>query len=523
MINPQEWLRTRKNLLDQVKSQVQLRLGPLSPPLQRYAKNLESDFKGAWRPSSVGEIDRALQRARIVMSGDFHAYSQSQRAHYRLLRDHVGDRPVVLALECLAPKHEGPCFDFLTGVISEAEFLALVNWERDWGFPFEGYRPLFELAKDRGFQVYGIGRSGRDSLSRRDTSSADCIVKLARQNPKALIFGVIGEWHLAEPHLPRRLRLKFKAPGEVLVFHQDAEQLYFKLALKNKENTVEILKAPRDRYCLMVSPPWMKWQSYLMYLEHAYDRDLQEDLSIDYSDHVASLIEVLAKDLGIAVAKSQVQVYSPNAKTSLVRQRLNLSRKQERALLYHLESDQSFFLPVKNWLYLSRPTINHASALAGQFVHAHLCKRQRPLWDMPGDFLPLIWIEATGFFFSKWINPKRKAETLESIRMQLAAKHPRERGRKALLLALDHRLSEVLWVRTGRMRSSRFVVRDTSAYLEAARMVGGMLGERLFQKVRSRTISLPKLMSYLKVNVDGPGFAKFYWKLVREIDHDQSI
>ncbi len=523
MINPQEWLRTRKNLLEQVKSQVQLRLGPLSPPLRRYAKNLDIDFKGKWQPGTAADLDRALHKARIAMSGDFHAYAQSQRAHFRLLRDHVGARPVVLALECLAPKHEAACADFLRGEISEAEFLTAVDWEGDWGFPWEGYRPLFELARDRGFEVRGIGRSGRATLSKRDAETAGRLLKLAALNPQALIFGVIGEWHLAEAHLPRRLRAKFKTAGEVLVFHQDVERLYFKLAQKNKESSIEILKAPRDRYCLMVSPPWMKWQSYLMYLEHAYDRDLQEDLSIDYSDHVASLIELLEKDLRVSLPKAHVQVYSPNSKTSLSRLRLSLSRKQEKALLYHLENGQSFFLPLRSWLYLSRPTINHASALAGQFVHAQLCKRQRPLWDMPGDFLPLVWVEAAGFFFSKWINPKRKAETLESIRLQLAAKHPRDRGRRALLLALDHRLSEVLWVRTGRMRHARFKARETAAYLDAARIIGGMLGERLFQKVRSRTISLPKLMSYLKVSVEGPGFAKFYWKLVGEIDHDQSL
>jgi hypothetical protein len=57
-----------------------------------------------------------------------------------------------------------------------------------------------------------------------------------------------------------------------------------------------------------------------------------------------------------------------------------------------------------------------------------------------------------------------------------------------------------------------------------------MLGERLFQKVRSRTISLTKLMSYLRVNTGGGAsasgkrkqdFAKFYWQVVREIETEE--
>jgi hypothetical protein len=188
-----------------------------------------------------------------------------------------------------------------------------------------------------------------------------------------------------------------------------------------------------------------------------------------------------------------------------------------------LEHGLSFYIPEKEWLYLSRATINHASSLAGQFVHGSLSHRKRTLWNMPNDFLPLIWIEALGFFFSKWINPKRKADTLESIRLQLSARRSMDDGRKALLKALDHRLSEVVWVQTGRLRRPRYSPRDLSAYLEAARIVGSMLGERLFQKVRSRTISFAQLMSYLKVNTEGKDFAEFYWELIREIEHDQAI
>ena len=47
----------------------------------------------------------------------------------------------------------------------------------------------------------------------------------------------------------------------------------------------------------------MKWQSYLMFLEQAYDRDLQEDLAIDYSDHLVSLIELLECDPGLQSRK----------------------------------------------------------------------------------------------------------------------------------------------------------------------------------------------------------------------------
>lgn len=522
MINQQEWLRARKNLLDQVKSQVQVRLGPLTPALRRYAQGLDGEFRGAWRPSSDAQLSVALRRARVVLGADFHAYSQSQRAHVRLLRDQMDERHVILALECLTSDHDEVVRRFLKGQISESRFLEEIDWSKSWGFPWEHYRPLFELAKDRGFEIRGMNPPHTENLRQRDQWMARRILQWRSQNPDALIYVIVGEFHLAQNHLPRLLRSRGLLASELMLLFQDVESLYFKLAKNRREGSVEVLKGASNRFCLMVSPPWMKWQSYLIYLEHAYDRDLQEDPAIDYTDHVTSLIKILENDLKIQIKKSAVQVFCPNSRTPLSRLKASLPKKFSRILLYHLEHDLSFLVPERDWLYLSRATINHASALAGHFVHAQLCRRKRTLWNQPQDFLPLIWTEAIGFFFSKWINPKRKSDTLESIRLQLAARQPSDRGRQALLLALDHRLSEVVWVQTGRTRSSGYKPRDKFAYVEASRIIGTMLGERLFQKVRSGAISLAQLMSYLKFNIDQKEFNDFYWRVVREIDKDQS-
>jgi hypothetical protein len=523
MINQQEWLRTRKNLLDEVKSQVQVRLGPPSAVLRRYAKALDGEFRSPWKTSSEKQLRQAIASSRVVLGADFHAYSQSQRAHVRVLRDQVAGKKVILALECLDQSDERVAQRFLDGKISEAKFLSESQWQKKWGFPWEHYRPLFELARERGFSLRGLNRSRLKGLQERDIWSVRRIQSFLNEDPDGIVYVIIGEWHLADSHLPRRLR---KALGErtgILVLFQDVERLYFQLAKHRRDGQVDVMRSTHDRFCLMVSPPWMKWQSYLMYLEQAYDRDLQEELAIDYSDHVASLIQILETDLKVSTPKSRIQVYCPNSKSSLSRLKISLPKRIVRALVYHLEHDLSFYLPEKDWLYLSRPTINHASALAGQFVHGQLAKRNRTLWNLPQDWLPLIWVEALGFFFSKWINPKRKAETLESIRMQLSARRPKDRGHGALLLALDHRLTEVVWVQTGRMRRSRFKPRDYSAYLEASRILGSMMGERLFQKVRSRTIALPLLMSYLKVNVESKDFPAFYWELVRKLEAEQRL
>ena len=422
MINPGEWLKTRRKLLESVKAQVQARLGRPSVRLRAYARAIEADYRGPWRRAKPGDLDAALDGARIVLGADFHAYAQSQRALVRVLRARPANRPLILALECVAAEHDRTIARYLAGQMTEAKFLKAVRWDEDWGFPFAHYRAFFELCRDRGHRVVGLNTRG-DDLVRRDRWTAARLDALAASDPDALVFAVIGEWHVAASHVPKRL----KHPAVTLL--QDIEPLYFRLS-KATTPVPEVMRSGRERFCLMVSPPWMKWQSYLMYLEHAYDRELEENLGIDYSDHVASLVEVLEADLGVVTNKSKLQVYCPDSRQSLSRLSPRLPKARQSALLYHLEHDLSFFVPERDWLYLSRATINHASALAGQFLHGHLCRRQRSLWTQPADFLALIWIEAVGFFFSKWINPRRKADTLEGLRVELSARHPRDHGRR---------------------------------------------------------------------------------------------
>jgi hypothetical protein len=229
------------------------------------------------------------------------------------------------------------------------------------------------------------------------------------------------------------------------------------------------------------------------------------------------LVDLLAKDLGVSVPTQSLEVYCPSSRESLSKRRWSLPKGETRGILAHLKNDWSFYAPAGGWLYLSRPTINHASTVAGFFVHAHLSARHRSCWDMPKDFLALVWIEAVGFFLSKWINPKRKADTLDSLRRKLEAQRPKDKGKKALALALEHRLREVLWCQTGKLRGHTVQGLRLEDYLQAAHILGAMLGERLFQQVRSKRISRPKLLRWLRQPHD-ESFATFYWETVRDLE-----
>lgn len=516
-MNSHDWVATRKRLLKKIKAQVMNRLGAPSPSLKAYAKKFAFEFKGRWTAVSPNEFEKTLMKSEIIFGSDFHAHSQSQRAHVRLLRHLPEKAQVVLALECLAIEDQLFIDQFQNDELSEAQFLKQIDWARNWGFPWENYRPLFALAKRRKWRVVGLGRQKyrEGSLSKRDGQMAADIQRLRQEN-LGLIYVLVGELHLASSHLPRlceRLMPNLRS----IIIHQDVEELYFKLLERERDHQVEILRSGR-RYCLMVSPPWVKWQSYLSFLEQTYDRELDEDQpQLDQTDHIENLIHLLARDFDLELDTSDLQVFTPESDRTLRSLKKNLPKATWSVLEYHLTGNRSFLIPKSGLVYLSSPTLNRAAGMAGEYIHAKLSKRQEIFWHRMDSFEPLIWKEAVAFFFSKWINPKRKPESMNTIKMQLSVLSPKDRGREAMALALEQRMSDVVWVREGRRRKRFKRSRNSIVIIEAARILGSILGEALFTKVRAGEIKPKELIDWMQFPLEDSDFIEFYLRLLKRL------
>ncbi|MCB0384665.1 MAG: ChaN family lipoprotein, partial [Bdellovibrionales bacterium] len=522
-----QWLLTRQRLLQQLKAQVAIRLGPQPKDVFGYAGEYKREFDGRWLLcEDEGELGERLYEVQLVLGGDFHAFSQAQRSHLRLLRDLPKNRPVVLGMECIESCDQEAVDAFLEGEISEEDFLETVNWDEHWGFPWENYRPLFDLARERGFKVLALNRyfarRTGSTLGQRDRHAAQVISKAFKEHPDHLFYILFGDLHLADQHLPLALIKAFKGklPSMLRLF-LNSERLYFRLARRGDVGPQRLLKASRNRYCLLTSPPWVKWQSYLIYLEQTYDRELGEDEAIDYTDHLAALIKLAAEDLAIKIKAQDFAVYGPEDGDFPARVAGHFDRNQERLLIHLVDHDRSFFLPEGGLCYLSRPTINHAAGLAGQYLQARLSRRHRPPWDMPHDFLPAIWVEAMSFLVSKLINPNRKSESLRQLRRELEAGDPKGRGKETLLVVLDQRMSEMIQIHSKKLRPRRFRPRRKVSYFEAARILGNMMGERLFQAFKKGRMSRNVLVDFFSQDVFDPHFEDFYFQAVRRLEsHD---
>lgn len=530
MIDRAQWLRTRKELTKQIKNQVASRLALPSKDFHQYVEEYKREFLGEWKACSKDDLHRAVSQAQVILGGDFHAFSQSQRVHLRILRSLPSQSKVTLALECFEAAHQEFVDSYMKGSISEEELQVQVDWQERWGFLWDNYKPLLELAKKRGYPVVGINRftstRSDETLTRRDIYASHQIIKQLVEHPDHLIYVVFGDLHLASAHLPHWLESHWQGePLRIVKVFQNSEKLYFSLAEQQMETSVEVLKGTDQRFCVLGSPPWVKWQSYLMYLEHVYDVDLDEgeegddvDVTVDYTDHVVGFVKLAAKDLGIQVKPDDLAVYSAGQSQfwdSLVNQ---VTEEEVRSAEVYVQHDKSFYLPQYGFAYLSRATINHAASLAGYYLQAKLSGRRSSLWEMPKNFKSLIWVEAVGFFVSKLVNHKRKAETIQDIKTQLGALELKDKGREPLMLALDQRMAEVIWIHSGRKRHPKIQPRQLSSYPIAARILGHMLGEKLFQAYDCQRLGRSTLLEYLSQSVEDSSFNDFYMFVVQRLE-----
>ena len=147
----QGWLEQRRELYRQLKVQVNNLLGPESSGLKKYRAEYDRTFLRGWKDLSRPALLQRLNSSRVVLLSDFHALQQSQKTQLRILKGLAPRKKRVLALECVEARHQKKIDAFLSGKLSEFEFLKAVTWQDSWGFPWEFYKPLFIWAKSLRF------------------------------------------------------------------------------------------------------------------------------------------------------------------------------------------------------------------------------------------------------------------------------------------------------------------------------------------------------------------------------------
>jgi uncharacterized iron-regulated protein len=509
----------KKQLFQHLQKQAQLITKQGSKGFQNYAKRYDREFKGPWEPVANSELIKKLQTASLVFLADFHALNQSQRTHVRLLRNLKKAHESVLLLECFQEKHQSELDQFLAGELSESQFLQKIDWEQNWGFPWENYKPLVDWALKHKVPIVALNKKEKgfsdDNLKRRDIRAAQLIKKAIHQYGADRKYIVIfGDHHLAKDHLPKEVYSQIGRlwKAKSLFVFQNADEVFLEIVKNNQEHSVDAVKFSEQKYCVQSVPPWVKWQHYLIFLEQNYDTEIEEGR--DFSDWVDQLTQILLKDLGLNKLNFSYEVESVFDEKTYKKLIKASTIGQKKIIHFNYSNEISFYMPSSKYAVLARPTMNHAATLAMEVLYAHTAQIETLPDNLNDKLISLIWIKGIGYFGSKLMNPKRKTYTVNDIKVQIESAGNSIFKKSVLQTAIRIKMQEMLFLQTGRMPAYQIENKGINVLLEVAQILGAMIGEKLYYGFKMQILSKKWFQQMLKMNPLSDEFKNFYLETV---------
>jgi hypothetical protein len=510
-------IQIKRDLYQYVLNQVNLRSGSPRSEINNYKKKYDHLNHRPWKISLRDELFEAIRKNKLIFMGDFHSLHQSQRSHLRILKN-IQLKSFRIAIECIAFQHQKYLDQYLTDQISEPDFLKRVEWKKTWGFPWENYQEIFQWAKQNRIQIIALNdvkhRNLKDSLKKRDVI-ANQILNVELEKSSSPIFVIYGESHLASAALMKGFE---KQKIKYLKLFQNIDEIYFELMDLNKEDDIDVVRFSKNEYCIMNVPPWVKWQSHLMYLENKYDHEIENE-SLDFTDYIDQYIKLISQELKINISSKNLSVYSSFDFSFLKRLQQNTTRDEYSFYKLLIEEERTFYIPRLGFGYLGRSTINQASSLAMQYVYFELNKIKDIKYVLPDHFLSLIWLEAVSYFGTKLINPKRKTETITDIKKRILDSDTKEIKKEPLKLALFQKTKEVMILSGRPVLKNKMEVKRNSSYIRCANLLGSLLGEKIYKGYKSKFFTLDFVHSLIKKKIGMQSFDMFYYEMLEVIEN----
>jgi hypothetical protein len=142
------------------------------------------------------------------------------------------------------------------------------------------------------------------SIGRRDLGVARRIARLVENNPDQTLIVVFGESHLAQNHLPSRVRnilARNSIRSRELMILQNIDALYWDLQ-ESGEGEAQAVRVRNTCYCVFNATPIEKYESFRQYLHKC----IEEDSSGDWTLLTQTLSEVMMDFLAIRKNESVV-------------------------------------------------------------------------------------------------------------------------------------------------------------------------------------------------------------------------
>lgn len=473
--------------------------------------------------STFGKMASAAARADCVYVGDYHTSKQSQKVFLKVLKRLVdAERRPIVALELFQSTHQPAIDKYLAGAMPEGAFLNAVKFHRNWPFDNWGnFKPILDLAREAGLKVIGIDAriDGADSLRKRDEHAAAVIARW-REDLGLPVAVLIGDLHIAPSHLPREvdraLAKRGLAPAKPLLVYQNSERIYWKLAEKALEKSVEVVRVDPRSFCVMNTPPIILQQTYLNWLER--DEDV-----LDYSDARAEFLTLLRRiadflEIDLPPDADEVEVYTCGDLSFLHRLRADrvFDEDEIREIKRQIRSAESYFIPRSKLVYLANLSTNHAAEEASHYLKI-LCAPEELPRERSAAFYANALHEAIGFFGSKIINDRRKTPHEREFRGLLESDEFGPLERRVAKLVLDHKALE-----RGKLDESpsRIWKQPVDVFIGVTHALGYMLGEKLFYAMVDGKIGKELCRELYFDPFTAPGRARTrYFELVERLEN----
>ncbi len=359
----------------------------------------------------------------LVLFGDFHTLPQSQLAFLELLKRayrHNAGRSLCVALEIFAASDQPHIDDYISGRMPEEYFLKRTDYHNKWGFPWENYRPIVDFCAQNKIPIIGINchTDSQNRLAKRDSFAAEIIGAAKKKSPETLVLCLIGEYHLADQHLPQAL--KDHSIVRIVNNIDDYSLSSFDEPLSN----FETLKLRDDFFCILNTAPWLKWQSLAMWEElhgageHGFYGSTNEaytEQEYDVEYQLLFILKAMNEFLGLGIASSDlsfdIYMKPDRATLSYLRSKFGLSRQNLTIAERRLYQDGLCYIPRTKAILLREFSMHHLLEAAGFILLDCLQKNQAN----QNGFSQRVHYQVCGALCGLIMNPRRDLHSLGQV------------------------------------------------------------------------------------------------------------
>jgi uncharacterized iron-regulated protein len=155
------------------------------------------------KSTPVADVAAAADGMSYVFVGENHATKPHQQMEADIVKALVTrGRRVVVGLEMYTRPKQDWLDQWSAGQLSESDFLEKSDWKTQWGFPFEFYRPVFEVARENKLPMVAlnvprdwvrqVGRQGLAGLTTEQRLQLPSDLFLGNQDHRNVFQGLMG-------------------------------------------------------------------------------------------------------------------------------------------------------------------------------------------------------------------------------------------------------------------------------------------------------------------------------------------